>query len=88
MKFQDGILMPHTYIHTYGQAETNMSPLFQSWGHNKDLFTKSASPDSPLHPFKRKLLCDRCLYIAFIGIVNKHVKSCSSQCHIEVSFHG
>ena len=23
------------YIHTYGQAETNMSPLFQSWGHKK-----------------------------------------------------
>ena len=24
-----------TYIHTYGQAETNMPPpLFQSWGHN------------------------------------------------------
>ena len=38
MKFQDDIsnmnTYTHTYIHTYGQAETNMSPLFQSWGHN------------------------------------------------------
>ena len=25
----------HTYTHTHGQAETNMSPLFQSWGHNE-----------------------------------------------------
>ena len=25
--------LEHEYIHTYGQAETNMSPLFQSWGH-------------------------------------------------------
>ena len=35
MKFQHHILMPHTYIHTYRQAETNMSPLFQSLGHTK-----------------------------------------------------
>ena len=32
MKFQDDISMP---IHTYGKAEINMSPLFQSWGHKK-----------------------------------------------------
>ena len=36
MKFQDDISNMNTYIHTYGQAETNMSPLFQSWGHNDD----------------------------------------------------
>ena len=29
MKFQDDISNMNTYIHTYGQAETNMSPLFQ-----------------------------------------------------------
>ena len=33
MKFKDDISNMNTYIHTYGQAETNMSPLFQSWGH-------------------------------------------------------
>ena len=39
MKFQDDIsnmnTYVRTYIHTYGQAETNMPPppLFQSWGH-------------------------------------------------------
>ena len=33
MKFQDDISNMNTYTHTYGQAETNMSPLFQSWGH-------------------------------------------------------
>ena len=39
MKFQDDIsnmnTHTHTHTHTHGQAETNMSPLFQSWGHNK-----------------------------------------------------
>ena len=42
MKFQDDIsnmnTYVRTYIHTYGQAETNMPPppsLFQSWGHNE-----------------------------------------------------
>ena len=35
MKFQDDISNMNTYIHTYGQAETNMSPLFQSLGHNR-----------------------------------------------------
>ena len=37
MKFQDNISNMNTYTHTYGQAETNMSPLFQSWGHNKSI---------------------------------------------------
>ena len=34
MKFQDDNLDApniHTYIHTYGQSETKMLPLFQSW---------------------------------------------------------
>ena len=36
MKFQDDIsnMNTHTHTHTHEQAETNMSPLFQSWGHN------------------------------------------------------
>ena len=38
MKFQDDIsnmnTHTHTHTHTYGQAKTNMPPLFQSWGHS------------------------------------------------------
>ena len=36
MKFQDDIWNMNTHTHTHGQAETNKSPLFQSWGHNYD----------------------------------------------------
>ena len=35
MKFQDDISNMNTYIHTYGQAETNMSPTFSNLGNKK-----------------------------------------------------
>ena len=37
MKFQDDISMPHTntHTHTYGQAETNLSPTFSKLGAQK-----------------------------------------------------
>ena len=44
MKFQDDISNMNTYIHTYGQAETNMSPLFKVGGIKTVIIYLSPAP--------------------------------------------
>ena len=58
MKFQDDISNMNTYkhTHTYGQAETNMSPFFSKLGHKNSIFP-TLNDDSAAHcPARKKVL--------------------------------
>ena len=54
MKFQDDISMPHTYTHTHTHMDKPKpicSPLFQSFGHNKELGHAHFAFSIVLHAF-------------------------------------